>query len=186
MTRKPIVLTALALASLLAALPSRASDPKRPEQTAHIHGEARLQLVQEDATLKADLDIPGVDVVGFERAPSGPIETAAVASAESMLAQADDVVELLGPADCKLDSAEAKFETGGGDAHDGHESGEESHHGTFEATYVWSCAAPAKLEGLALRIFDRLPSLQSVHVEFATGSGQGSAVAAPGSAAVRF
>lgn len=140
----------------------------------HVHGQGNLQLVVEGGDFFADLTVPGVDVVGFERAPDDEAARQAVRDAIAMLGDADKVLRLPDAAGCALAS---------GSATSGLEQGGDGH-GDFTAAFVFECRQPDRLERLNVVLFEHLPRLESVIVQMVSDAGQSEQRLAPRSTAV--
>lgn len=74
MTTRETLLSACLLACL--SMPIDAQTER--EHEAHVHGQARMELAVENGTVALELEVPGMDIVGFERAPRNDAETAQI------------------------------------------------------------------------------------------------------------
>ncbi|MBZ2189355.1 DUF2796 domain-containing protein [Alcanivorax sp. JB21] len=128
----------------------------------HVHGQGNLQLVAEGDAVYADLTVPGMDVVGFERAPEDDAGRQAVRDAIALLGNADNVLQLPDAAGCALTegSAASGLEQGG------------NGHGDFTAAFVFQCSNPDKLDALKVVLFEHLPQLERVIAEVVSDTGQ--------------
>ena len=70
----------LAAGMACAALPASAEEHR--QLGAHVHGHGRLNIAIEGNTISMELEVPGMDIVGFEHEPSTPEQKAAVAQAQ--------------------------------------------------------------------------------------------------------
>jgi len=82
-----------------------AADAKRQHE-AHVHGAGTLNLVQEGKQLHVELDIPGMDLVGFEHQARTADQKKAVQDAVATLKKGDAVFRINAAAKCSIDSAE--------------------------------------------------------------------------------
>lgn len=158
----------LALASLIA-LPVLAADP-HPHH-AHVHGQARLEVVVEGTELHLRLESPLEALLGFERAPRTPKERAAVDRMRQALKQADRLFVPTAAAGCGLVSTQVEapvLETGHGADHgDGH--------GDLHAAFRFTCARADKLTGMEVRLADVFPRMRRVDAQVVSGRGQSAA-----------
>ena len=169
------------------AVPAIAQDSRTLD--AHEHGLSTVQIAVEGGMMSLSLEAPGMDIVGFEYAPSTEADTAAVAAAIDLLGQHGAVVTLPDAAGCSLTSATAALETEehhdeyhADHAHDEHaeHDGEEGHakgaaHSAFHASHVFDCTAPAALTSVTFSFFDQFPNAQKIAVQYVTDAGAGSA-----------
>lgn len=181
MTMERIGLTALIAAGLVLAGPAAAQTER--EHGAHEHGVATLNLVVEGNELEIELELPGVDVVGFEHEAETAEDKAAIENGLKTLRMADTLFTLPAAAKCSLESAEAEAEhmeeehgdhKSGSHGH-GHSDEEKEEHAGFEAHYHFDCAAPDALDSVTVTLFDVFPSLESIHARTVTPGGQGAA-----------
>lgn len=142
---------------------------------AHVHGAARLSLVQEAGVVTVMLDSPLEAIVGFEHAPQNAAQKAALAKAAAALQRPESLVVLPAAAACRLTESDIDLPFGAGDAghaaHEGH-----GEHADVAASYTFACAQPDKLERLEVKAFARFPRLHRIDAEAATAAGQGKAV----------
>jgi len=101
------------------------------ELGAHVHGHGTLNMAVEGNRISLELEVPGMDIVGFEHAPSSDDQKAAVEKAKAVLAAPLGLFAVPAGAQCKV--AEAKVELdaahGHGDDgdHDDHKHGDDDH-----------------------------------------------------------
>ena len=107
------------------AFPAMAQDTR--ELDAHEHGVSTVQIAVEGGTMLLDLAAPGMDIVGFEYAPSTDADTAAVATAIDLLQQPGTIVTLPEAAGCSLTSAKANLENEDHHAEDHTDDAENDH-----------------------------------------------------------
>jgi Protein of unknown function (DUF2796) len=110
---KPLTLSLLALT--LAAAPVFAAEEKR-ELGPHEHGHGILNIAVEKNRVSMDLDVPGMDIVGFEHKPESADQKATAAKAEKLLADALVLFKVPVSAGCKVTEAKVSIEAEG--AHD--------------------------------------------------------------------
>ncbi|MGB1155482.1 MAG: DUF2796 domain-containing protein [Alphaproteobacteria bacterium] len=182
--RRTLLATALvpALSLSLYAAPVLAQD-------AHVHGEAVLKIVVDEAGALATFEAPAVDIVGFEYEPRTDAEKQAVADGIALLSNPSTVLTLTPAAGCEATMVDVEFEAEGDEHHDDDEHGDEHHddyeheeiveHMSFHAEYDLACANAAAIEGLTTAVFGNFPALQEMEVEVITASGQKGAELTP-------
>ena len=102
-------LAAFAALTFAAAAPTlaRAADEHR-ELGPHVHGHGKLNIAVENKRVSMELEVPGMDIVGFEHDASTDDQKAAVEKAKAQLAQPLAVFKLPAAAGCTV--ADAKVE----------------------------------------------------------------------------
>jgi hypothetical protein len=133
--------------------------PSAQAEEAHEHGHAELMLVIEGSGGELEIEIPAIDVVGFERAPASDAENAAVADALAILGDFDGLFMLTAAAGCSAVEAEAEFEI-------------EGDHAAFHAHYELACAQGSAVTSLKTTAFDAFPSLEEIDAAVVTESSQ--------------
>ena len=158
---------ALATASL-------AADEHR-ELGAHEHGRGTLNIAVEGNKVTMELEVPGVDIVGFEHAAKTSREKAAVEKAKAQLAAPLTLFALPAAAACRVTEAKIEVENGG------HEHGAKEGtkvdakgdgHSEFHVEYALECAAPANLTGIEFGYFRAFAGAQKLDVNVITPKGQ--------------
>ena len=183
-----------AVASLyLFVLPAIAEDQHR-ELGAHVHGHGTLNIAIEDKRVALELEVAGMDIVGFEHAASTPEQKAAVDKAKGQLEKPIDVFGLPPAAQCSVAEAKVAIETEAhGDHdhshddhdkdgakhdhdHDGHDHGDkaEGGHSHFHATYAFDCTSPAELTSITFNYFKLFAGAKALTVNVAGAKGQSS------------
>lgn len=131
---------------------------------AHVHGEARLEIVVDSNVLSIHLETPLDGLLGFEHAPRSPAEKQAVQTMKATLAQPERLFLLAAEAGCKAAAPQLESPLFGGQAADDHLD--------LDADYRWQCAKPAALREMTTRLFVEFPKMQRIKVEFAGPGGQ--------------
>lgn len=185
-----IAVPTLALAAALLAAPVRAQDEHR-ELGAHVHGHGTLNIAIEDKRISMELEVPGMDVVGFEHAASTDAQKAAVDKAEALLQKPLGLFVLPAGAGCSVASTnvaiEAEHHHDGDDDHDheakGADAGDHDHddkdhdhghegHNQFHATYTFDCAKPSALTAITFDYFKHFAGAQGLTVNVVAAKGQ--------------
>jgi hypothetical protein len=188
--RAPLI-SALAVSSFaLLASPVLAEDQHR-ELGAHVHGHGTLNMAIEDKRVALELEVAGMDVVGFEHAATTPEQKAAVDKAKGQLEKPLDVFALPAAAGCSAAKAKVVVETEahgdhdhddhdknakGDRDHDGHDHGDEAEggHSHFHATYALDCTSPAELTTITFNYFKLFAGAKELTVNVVGAKGQSS------------
>lgn len=135
---------------------------------AHVHGQARLEIVIDGPVLAIALEAPLDGIVGFEHAPRSPAQKLAAEQALAALKNPARLFTLPADAQCRPEATEVEAAVLQGQAaRDGH--------GDLDARWTFRCAAPARLLALQQGLFDAFPRLQRLDVQVAGPKGQAQA-----------
>ncbi|MFM5702739.1 DUF2796 domain-containing protein [Aeromonas caviae] len=161
---------------------------------AHEHGHGHLNLVLDGNQLMIELQAPAADLVGFEHAANTDEEKAQYAKAVARLQQPDALFRFDPAAGCKLTQQELQAAKEDHDhehehehehehdkadgAHDEHHH-DDAGHADMGAMYTYTCATPAKLNGLEATLFSLYPSLEKLSVQGILPTGQTAAELTP-------
>ena len=180
--RKHLV-TALGLVAMsMLAIPARAEEGHR-ELGPHVHGHGTLNIAIEDKRVSMELEVPGMDIVGFEHAPSTDDQKAAVEKAKARLEKPLGVFSLPAAAGCTVAEAKVAIEAEHGDhdddEHKHEEKGDHDHdheaaggHNQFEASYALDCANPSELTTITFDYFALFAGAHDLTVNVVTAKGQ--------------
>ena len=152
----------------------------------HQHGHGTLNLAVEGQTVQMELEVPGVDIVGFEHKAETAEDRAKMEAAEKTLAQPLALFVLPGEAGCKVTAAKVSIvgETeSDDDAHeldhhdhteaDKHEAEEhEAEHSEFHGEYALSCSNVAAITAISFPYFEVFPNSAELAVTLITEKGQ--------------
>ncbi|MDR6983268.1 hypothetical protein J2X32_001902 [Rheinheimera pacifica] len=144
---------------------------------AHVHGHAVLTLVLEGNEMQLAFQSAAQSIVGFEHKPSTAEQKQEVAAAIAVFNQGD-WFSFNNDANCELAMAEASTDLTEPQANEGHAD--------FYANYQLLCQRPARLNELKLRIFELLPALEHMDIQWIINGQQGASQAALSSSTVRF
>lgn len=143
-------------------------------QSAHVHGEGRVNIAIDGNHISMQLESPGADIVGFEHEARTSDEKAAITRA---IAQLSDPMLLIGfeaDAGCEVQRASAEIEgeheEEKQEEHDQHEN--EEAHGAFAAEYEFECADISALGHIEFTYFSQFGNAQSLDIVLIDGSGQ--------------
>jgi len=144
-------------------------------QHAHVHGLGKLDAVVEGNSLTVRLEVPLDSLVGFERSPRTERERAAVRDMANTLRTGSDLVPSAG-AHCNLKGVTLTSAVLPGELLDSQgiaataaDAGEgDDGHAELVAAYVFSCADPAQLRALEVRLFDSFKALKRLDTQVVT------------------
>jgi len=173
-------LAALAVASL-AAVSGRAEDEHR-ELGPHVHGHGTLNIAVVDKRVSMELEVPGMDIVGFEHAATSADQKAAVEKATAQLGKPLDMFKLPKAAGCSVADANVAIEAehhhdGDDDDHDEHADADHDHdehagHNEFHVTYALDCSEPASLTSITFDYFKMFSGAHDLTVNVVTAKAQ--------------
>jgi len=123
--------TLLAVAAL--SLPAVAHEDHR-ELGAHVHGHGTFNVAIESSRVSLELEAPGMDIVGFEHAPSSDEQRGAVEKAKAFLSEPLTLFALPAGAACKVADAKVELDSEhahgrGADDEESHKHGDDAHAG---------------------------------------------------------
>lgn len=141
---------------------------------AHVHGQARLTVALDGASLTLALESPLDSLLGFEHMPRSAKDKAAVARVAKLLNQPGELFVPTPAAGCKAGAVklespvlEARPKAAAKHGHD-----HERQHADLDGEFTFTCAQPGLLHSLEVKLFDAFPGLKRLDVEVATGKGQ--------------
>ena len=180
-------LAALAAVSTAPSLACAAEEEHR-ELGAHEHGHGNLNIAVEDSSVSMELEVPGMDIVGFEHEATTDEQKVAVEKAKAELSKPLALFKLPAAAACSVKEAKVEIETeheeGGHDAHaqDDHDKAEpagkehddDEHEGhyAFHVTYALDCAQPANLTSIDFDYFKTFAGAHDLTVNVVTAKAQ--------------
>ena len=182
---KTLTLKLAALA--FAAVPAFAADEHR-ELGPHQHGHGILNIAVEKNRVSMDLDVPGMDIVGFEHKPESASDKTTAAKAEKLLADALVLFKVPASAGCKVTQAkvaieaedadvkdaskkedEAKSTEKSGDAHEEHKG-----HNDYNVSYVLDCTKPSEITSIQFDYFTSFEGAKALTVNVVSEKAQNS------------
>lgn len=137
---------------------------------AHLHGEARLDVVLERNELEAELVSPAANLVGFEHPPHDAEERERLLRAAALLRDGARVLGVPAAAGCRAVESEVESALLEEGAHSG------DGHAEFHVHYRFQCAKPEALERLGMELFQLFPGIESLRVQAVGPNGQGGAI----------
>jgi hypothetical protein len=178
--RKNLLTTLGLVAMSLLTVPARAEDGHR-ELGPHVHGHGSLNIAIEDNRVSMELEVPGMDIVGFEHAPSTEDQKTAVEKAKARLEKPLGMFSLPAAAGCTVAEALVAVEAEHGDhdddgdkhdAKDDHDHDAAGGHNQFEATYALDCTNPSELTTITFDYFALFAGAHDLTVNVVTAKGQ--------------
>ncbi len=173
-------LFAVLLLTAAAATPAFAAEEHR-ELGAHEHGRGTLNIAVEGNKVTMELEVPGVDLVGFEHTAKTRRDKSAVEKAKTQLMAPLALFALPASAACRVTEAKVEVENGEHD-HDtkGDAKGAEARkgaaksegHSEFHAQYALECAAPGNVTAIEFGYFRAFAGAQKLDVNVITPKGQ--------------
>jgi hypothetical protein len=158
---------------------------------AHEHGVSKLQIAMDGPVVEIQLVSPGMDIVGFEHAPTSDADKQALAKAAAVLADGASLFILSADARCGLADAvvEHPFLAQKAGRHEhgerhGHNHGNthgQKHehagapgdgHSAFQVHYRFQCENIGELTRLEVKLFEKFPAAKEIEVEAITPRGQ--------------
>jgi hypothetical protein len=173
-------LFALLLLTAAAATPAFAAEEHR-ELGAHEHGRGTLNIAVEGNKVTMELEVPGVDLVGFEHTAKTRRDTSAVEKAKTQLMAPLALFKLPAAANCRVTEAKVEIEVGEHD-HDakmepkdagaGKGGAKSEGHSEFHAQYALECASPGNMTAIEFGYFRAFAGAQKLDVNVITPKGQ--------------
>jgi hypothetical protein len=175
--------SALTVSFLLLGAPTLTSyaEEAHRELGAHVHGHGALDIAIEKERVVLELEVPGMDIVGFEHAPTTDDQKAKVEKAKAQLGKPLAVFVVPPAAGCSVAEANVTVE---GEHHDDdrdhdkdggkgeHDHDAEGGHNQFRASYALDCTSPAELTAIAFDYFKLFAGAQELTVNVVTAKGQ--------------
>lgn len=149
------------------ALPAWTALAQHRELGPHQHGHGTLNIAIEGGRVVMELDVPGMDIVGFEHAATTKTQRAAVEKAKAQLAAPLSLFVPPKDAGCSVKEANVKIE--GAEAGSAPSGGD---HSDFNADYVLECTAVDKLTSIEFPYFRKFPGAEALEVNLVTTKGQ--------------
>lgn len=131
---------------------------------AHVHGEAKLEIIVESNELAIHFESPLYGLLGFERAPRTAAEKQAVQTMKAMLEDTARIFSLPPEAGCTAQAAKISSPVFADKGAAGHLD--------LDADYRWQCNKPAALRAIDTRLFAEFPRMKRIKVDFAGPTGQ--------------
>jgi len=163
---------------LAMASPAGPATAQHRELGAHEHGRGTLNIAVEGARVSMEIEVPGIDIVGFEHAAKTGTQKAAVEKAKKLLSAPQALFKLPVSAGCAVTEASTTVENEdhdrakGPEAKDGKTKDDDAKHSEFHATYAFNCKSPANITTIEFDYFRSFPGAQKLDVTVITAKGQ--------------
>lgn len=134
-----------------------ASPADTPTSKAHVHGTAHLAVAVDAQEVVMELEIPLMDLVGFEHKPENETERAAFSQTSQTLSQANQLFKFNDSAACVSTLVLVEMPTF-----------EHDSHGDVDARYHFVCKSVIELHSLTVNLFDAfhdIGSLKTVYID---------------------
>ncbi|WP_295883905.1 DUF2796 domain-containing protein [uncultured Thiohalocapsa sp.] len=151
-------------------------DHDHRQHDAHVHGVAALNVAVDADTLLVELDTPAANIVGFEHPPRDEDERAAIAAARETMADGAALFVPNAGAECVQMAHQVSLDLGSPEDH-AHTDGEI--HADAHGEWAFTCAKPAALRELDVRLFEVFPGKEKLRVQLITPGGQRGAELTP-------
>lgn len=181
----------LPLVAALAASSGPSAFAQHREMGAHEHGRGSLDIAMEGNRVSMEFKAPGMDIVGFEHAPSTRAQKATLSKAKQRLANPQELFALPASAECTVEEAKVTITSDDDDHGHGHgkdkrsssagsakssdkkaASREEHEHGDFQAQYAFNCKSPGNLTSIEFGYFRAFARAQKLDVNLITPKAQ--------------
>jgi hypothetical protein len=147
------------------------------EAGAHKHGRGTLNIAVEGNKVTMELEVPGVDIVGFEHVAKSRRDKQAVEKAKAQLQAPLALFKLPAAADCRVAEAKVAF---GADEDDkskpagakGSKAKDEHEHSEFHAQYTLECQSPVSITAIEFPFFRTFAGAEKLDVNVITAKGQ--------------
>jgi len=147
------------------------------EQSAHVHGQAGLQVAAEGMVLELYFKSPAVNIVGFEHAPRSEAQREQVTQAAAQLRE-QPLVRLPLADDCAMTDASvasALLEADHSDEGHAHDHEYEHRHTSFEVTQRLECEGGSLSGPVQASVMQAFEGIEQLRVEWLDDGGQGAA-----------
>lgn len=169
-------MTALAAISALTLISTARAEDEHRELDAHVHGHGTLNIAVEGNLVSMELEVPGMDLVGFEHEAETLEHKAAIEIAKQLLAKPLALFKLPESAGCSASSVKVEFE-GGDDHDDGEETHADAHdegagHTDVRVAYALDCANLANLTSITFDYFKTFAGADELTVNVVAAKAQ--------------
>ena len=142
----------------------------------HVHGQATLTIVVEGNEAMVALQSAAYNIVGFEHAPNNAEQRQEITAALDILRQGN-WFSINPQAGCDVGDADANTDLN---------AEVSSKHSDFYANISLICQQPARFNELTVSLFNLVPSLQEIYVQWVINGKQGAAALSLSQSVVAF
>jgi len=177
------IATAFAALAVFSLAPDAArSEEEHRELGPHVHGHGTLNIAVEDKRVSMELEVPGMDIVGFEHAATSDDQKAALEKAKAELAKPLALFKLPASAGCSVQVANVAIEAEHHHEHEDadhdedaaadHDHDEHAGHNEFHVTYALDCTEPTNLTSITFDYFKMFAGAHDLTVNVVTAKAQ--------------
>ena len=156
-----------------------AAQTEHRELGPHEHGRGTLNIAVEGNRVSMELEVPGMDIVGFEHAAKTSKDKTTLETAKEKLSVPLSLFKFPVSAGCRVTEAKVEVETGEHDHGDKEgrtdtpkRSEDERHHSEFHNQYSLECTSPAGITTIEFGYFNAFPGAEKLDVNLITPKGQ--------------
>ena len=161
------------LAAAAVLLPLHGTDASgeadRREARAHEHGHGLMTVAVDGKDLVIELELPAVNVVGFEHAPETDEQRRRVDDALDTFGRGDALFVPAAAAACSVEHVDVKLAGMSLEGEEAHAHGSKGEaHSDLHGEYHFRCERPGELGSLEVRVFDHLRDVEELDVQIVT------------------
>ncbi|WP_176797738.1 ZrgA family zinc uptake protein [Ruegeria halocynthiae] len=138
---------------------------------AHTHGAGHITISIEETGFTLSLEVPGIDIVGFEHTAENEDEQADVAAAISDLSKPLEIFEPPSEAECVTATANVALVGDLFIPDEGQASDDSAHHTEFQAEYLVQCQELSLVTSIRFVYFERFIRAERLVVELMSPEG---------------
>ncbi|MBL4630112.1 MAG: DUF2796 domain-containing protein [Paraglaciecola sp.] len=144
------------------------------QEHAHVHGAGSVFVIQEGSNWQVQYVLPASDALGFEHGPENQQQRDSLTNLSRTLMNIENLMYLDGG--CEQSEFSHNLDEFKAETEETHEDDEdhETHHQNIEVSYTLRCSND--VTRLSFSIFEKIPSLQKLEVQWSLEVGQGSAM----------
>ena len=161
---------------LLWSIESNAASEEHRQMGTHEHGSAQLNVAVEGNILSIGLEMPAMNVVGFEHPAGNDQEREQIMQADRLFRNGTALFQPTPAAQCTLSAAQVEsvlLDNSSNSVEPAAEGGEQ--HADFDVSYEFHCSEPSHLRAMSFTLFQQFPGLHKLHTQVSTPSGQSGA-----------
>jgi len=181
----------MACAGGFLASPHAANARIERQHGAHVHGVTTITIAQDGQQLSVGMEMPGVNVVGYEHPPHSAGEQAKLDAAIEVLREPGQWFVPNAEALCRVSSVEVHPNGFGDDSAPSGAAPKANaaaahEHADVDVAYQYACSAPLNLRSIDLRLIERFPGTHEVRVDIVSAGGQAQEVLSTPHAEITF
>ena len=145
---------------------------------AHVHGEARLQVIHDGNTVTINLESPLHNLLGFEYAPRTDKQRQRVHAMADQLRRPEALFVLTPAAQCKAGPVQLTapvLSLGVVEKNDQSRKNDDDGHAGLDAEMTFTCGTPAALKDVEVKLFDAFRGIRQLDAQAVGPRGQSAA-----------